>query len=386
MLIGDIPGNRQRDLTILSVEQEKEEMRYATNFNKKLHNALREANLSSSLPIIIKDCLNLVGKWKIAGEINPFDELEHMVFIATCRTLGGIDMIQNSRAIHKYLSMIESNSGGFFSLFPYLPTTGKIKMYYAFFKLHRTLSTFIQDRRSKKTHFDDNLQTLIESPDMTDHDIFIWLATTLRVSISTTGAALSWTICYIHKHLEYRKYLLDGLKRIVAEQLYEGDEKKIINLTEDLTKLPLTVWENNFKFLDNIFNEALRLTSVGNTIRRVIKPVEIDGHDLPLGSFVLFSQSNNHLNPETFENPDEFNPRRWETLDFKSLTKEYKNTSFGTGRHPCLGQRLARLNVKLLISVLVTNFEFELVGNLVRNLDCLGVMYPKYPVKLSYHK
>ncbi len=60
----------------------------------------------------------------------------------------------------------------------------------------------------------------------------------------------------------------------------------------------------------------------------------------------------------------------------------------GAGKHPCLGMKFAKLEMKSILAVLLTTFEFKLVtkeGALPEpDLNNLHTTRPKEPVFVSY--
>ena len=79
-----------------------------------------------------------------------------------------------------------------------------------------------------------------------------------------------------------------------------------------------------------------------------------------------------------------YNPNR-----FKAPTAEDKKAfasfiGFGGGRHGCMGETFAYMQIKTIWSVLLRNFDFELVGD-VPEPDYEGmVVGPKGPCKVKY--
>merc|ERR1711966_39398 len=59
---------------------------------------------------------------------------------------------------------------------------------------------------------------------------------------------------------------------------------------------------------------------------------------------------------------------------------------FGAGRHGCMGETFAFMQIKTIWSVLIRNFEFDLIGDLPEP-DYEGmVVGPKHPCKIRYKR
>lgn len=65
---------------------------------------------------------------------------------------------------------------------------------------------------------------------------------------------------------------------------------------------------------------------------------------------------------EVFPNADQYNPERFVEED--KQTQKYRFLGFGAGRHGCMGENFAYLQIKTIWSVLLRNFDIELVGEL----------------------
>ncbi|PCH93911.1 MAG: cytochrome [Rhodobacteraceae bacterium] len=113
--------------------------------------------------------------------------------------------------------------------------------------------------------------------------------------------------------------------------------------------------------IPSAINEAIRLESpIQNFSRSVAKDVEIGGVTLPAGSRVILSYGSANRDERKWGNPTEFDITRRDSKD---------HLGFGIGEHNCVGQNLARLEMRALFSELVKRVErfeiheFELAEN-----------------------
>ena len=101
----------------------------------------------------------------------------------------------------------------------------------------------------------------------------------------------------------------------------------------------------------NAVDEVLRYE--GNTLqncRYVGRDVELHGHVVPEGSFLVTLTPAANRDPRVFEDPDTFDVGR--TIDH--------HLAFGFGAHYCLGQALARLESRIVLEELLKRFpDFE---------------------------
>lgn len=79
------------------------------------------------------------------------------------------------------------------------------------------------------------------------------------------------------------------------------------------------------------------------------------------GDIVAASPNFSHLLPSVFENPTKFQPDRFAAAGEEDKTKPFSFIGFGGGRHACIGSNFAYLQIKTVWSVLLRNFDFELI-------------------------
>ncbi|MVU76148.1 cytochrome P450 [Nocardia sp. ET3-3] len=101
--------------------------------------------------------------------------------------------------------------------------------------------------------------------------------------------------------------------------------------------------------VDAVVEELLRYLSViqFGIRRRALEDVELDGHLIPAGSTVVA-----HL-PAANRDPEQF-PQDPESLDL--MRPHSAHVAFGFGIHQCIGQQLARLELRIALSALFERF------------------------------
>ncbi|GAA2648270.1 cytochrome P450 [Nonomuraea recticatena] len=98
---------------------------------------------------------------------------------------------------------------------------------------------------------------------------------------------------------------------------------------------------------DQAVEELLRYLSITHTgVRAALEDVELNGHVIRAGESVALSAQAANRDPERFADPD--------TLDLRRQTTGH--LSFGHGVHQCLGQQLARVEMRVALPALVTRF------------------------------
>ncbi|WP_437821820.1 cytochrome P450 [Sorangium sp. So ce1078] len=98
---------------------------------------------------------------------------------------------------------------------------------------------------------------------------------------------------------------------------------------------------------DLAVEELLRYLSVAKTFQRTaLEDVELGGQTIKAGTTVILSYNTANRDPERFDDPD--------TLDIQR--QAVGHLAFGHGIHVCLGQQLARIEMRVALPALVKRF------------------------------
>jgi cytochrome P450 len=96
--------------------------------------------------------------------------------------------------------------------------------------------------------------------------------------------------------------------------------------------------------IPGVIDECLRLhPPVWNMGRTIATEVEVRGTQMCPGEKVMLAYGAANRDPDRFESPEEFRPDR----------KSNQHLTFGSGRHRCLGESLARLELRLVMEYIL---------------------------------
>jgi cytochrome P450 family 135 len=97
---------------------------------------------------------------------------------------------------------------------------------------------------------------------------------------------------------------------------------------------------------DAVVRETLRLRPpASGSLRRLLEPLRVDGHELPADAGVLAPTSLVHRDPRGFRDPDRFDPERW----LADITPSWPFFPFGGGARRCVGEPLARAEIETVV-------------------------------------
>ena len=164
--------------------------------------------------------------------------------------------------------------------------------------------------------------------------------------IETTLTTLRWFLIFILNYPQIQT-------KIYAEILAKLGKKHQISVA-DYDKLP---------YVKAVLHETHRHGSIAplNLPRKTITDTSVGGYLIPKGTQVFFNLYNIHHDPTYWNEPGKFKPERW--LDTDGSFKKEKATHylpFSAGTRVCLGERMAEIQMFLIVTKLLSNFEISL--------------------------
>ncbi|KAI4500833.1 hypothetical protein M0802_004044 [Mischocyttarus mexicanus] len=162
--------------------------------------------------------------------------------------------------------------------------------------------------------------------------------------METVKTTLEWAIIYMLRNPEAAKAVQDELDTVVGRS-------RMPNL-DDQESLPVTqatIWE------------ILRRSSIVplGTTHATTNDVTINGYSIPAGTQIVPNLYAVHMNPDLWDNPEEFRPSRF--LDSAGKPQKPRHfMPFGVGQRVCLGEKLAVYEIFLFFSSLLHMYDFRL--------------------------
>src|SRR5476649_1400387 len=133
---------------------------------------------------------------------------------------------------------------------------------------------------------------------------------------------------------------------------------------EDLPKL---------RFNKMVVQEAMRLYPPAWVITRSVNEADqIGGYDIPAGSLVFISPYVTHRHPRYWDDPEGFDPRRFEREPAKGAYYP-----FGAGPRQCIGSAFAMMEAELVLATLAQRVRLELAPGAPVELDPSITLRPK---------
>ena len=160
----------------------------------------------------------------------------------------------------------------------------------------------------------------------------------------TSSGTAAWALIELMRHPESMAAVVEELQELYAD----GSEVSF----QALRSIPV---------LEAALKETLRLHPPLIVLMRVAKEeVSFGGHTIPVGSMVAASPRVSNRIGEDFPEPDRFEPGRYLDDRQEDLTNRWTWIPFGAGRHRCVGNAFAMMQLKAIFSVILRDYEFEM--------------------------
>ncbi|KAK2593058.1 hypothetical protein QQS21_009266 [Conoideocrella luteorostrata] len=341
----------------------------AQDFIKSILTLTRPAILAGKLSSLVVDtnifCRRLAlefpsesqPRWRV---MNPFETVHSLIFRLIMRVIGVSEWLDDEKLMHHTLSTFckfEKNCSRVRIVFPFLMTLTHLKKLFYGAMLYRTITKVIEQRKAGKRR-DDAIQFLLEQ----DKDVVRFLFSVLASGITTEGCSASWLTVFLAYSPEWQAKCRAEIDSVIAQKLkYPGQSANDI-----LRTLQLQEWETNFPVIVAAFRETVRLAMCGAMFRKNASGSAVSigttGEVIPDGAYASFLMDNTHMDPALYPEPSIFNPGRYLSQEGDPDEQEpgpHTFVGWGSGRHPCPGMRLAKLQITIVMVHLLSSFEFE---------------------------
>jgi cytochrome P450 len=310
------------------------------------------------------------------GEIRDVHEdMMRLTLEIVAKTLFGAELIteveQVGQAMQHSIEYFETrNSNLLLYLLPdWVPIPLNLQFKNTVKQLDRLVYRIIQQKRESGEDAGDLLSMLLYVQDedgtrMTDKQLRDELMTLLIAGHETTALALSWTWYLLSQHPQVEQKLLAELQTVLNGR------------TPTFADLPKLV------YTERVIMEVMRLyPPVWVMSREAAQDTEVAGYPVKAGNGVVFSQWVMHRDPRYFDDPEVFNPDRWEN-DFVKKIPTFAYFPFGGGSRICIGKSFAMMEAVLILAAIAQKYSLTLVPDQQIVPWPAFTLRPKYGIKV----
>ena len=262
---------------------------------------------------------------------------------------------------------------GFF--LPRLPIPAHRRRDSARRRIARILARVMRDRRRSGVAPEDFMQVLMharykDGRALSDDEVTGILLTVLFAGQHTSAVLGSWMGLEMFRERSCLARVRDEMREVYAE-----DGAMSLASLKRQAALECTVRE-----CERLHPPLILL------IRKVLQPLQYAGHTVPAGVLAVVSPAVSHRLPHLFADPERFDPQRFAPPRSEDRQHHYTLIGFGGGKHRCMGEKFAMLQLKAIWTVLLDRFEFEIAGEFPAPNYGSWVTGPRPPCRVRYRR
>uniref|UniRef100_A0A8R7P921 Obtusifoliol 14-alpha demethylase n=1 Tax=Triticum urartu TaxID=4572 RepID=A0A8R7P921_TRIUA len=345
----------------VDIATRNEQIRFCTK-------AINPASLRRDVHSMVREVEDYFAKWEQHGTVDLKHELGQLIMLMVNRFLLGNEIKDGKlKEVSKLLHELFENSFHVVNLFfPHLPIPSNRRRDETRARLGEILQDIIRSRRRtssaqaadiNNSNEGDVLQSFIDSKytdgrPLAEREIVGLLIAIFFAGQQTCSSTVTWTGACLLSHKKF-------MAAAVAEQ------KHIIEQNGEFIDYNILSKMGTFHFC---IKEALRLYSPTPILLRhahksfVVQTRDGKEYEIPEGHALACSIAVSNKLPYIYENPNVYDPCRFSPGREEDKMGDLFNVSFGAGKHSCLGKDFAFMQMKVIWSYFLRNFELELMS------------------------
>ncbi len=294
----------------------------------------------------------MMSGWRHGEARDVHREMMRLTLEIVAKTLIDADLSNEAEGVGESLGVImerssDQGSGVFLRMIPQsVPTPGNLRYRRATRRLDGIIHAIVDERRRSGADTGDLLSMLLHAEDedgnrMSDRQLRDEVMTIILAGHETTAIALSWTWYLLGNHPEAEAKLTAEL-----EEVLDGRAPTV----QDLPRL---------RYADAVIKESMRLYPPAWAVgREAIEDCVVGGYHVAAETQMFISQYVTHRDPRHFDNPETFDPDRWQDGRTDDLPA-YAYFPFGGGPRLCIGSSFAKMEAVLLLAAVARRFSLE---------------------------
>uniref|UniRef100_A0A8D3CKL0 Lanosterol 14-alpha demethylase n=1 Tax=Scophthalmus maximus TaxID=52904 RepID=A0A8D3CKL0_SCOMX len=316
---------------------------------KMLKTGLNIARFKDHVKVIEAETVEYFERWGDSGERNLFEALSELIILTASSCLHGREI---RSMLNEHVAQLYADLDGGFSheawLLPgWLPLPSFRKRDKAHREIKNIFFKVIQKRRKSGETVDDILQTLIDATykdgrPLNDSEIAGMLIGLLLAGQHTSSTTSAWMGFFLSRDKALQERCYAEQKAVCGENLPPLDYDQLKDLS----------------LLERCLKETLRLRPPIMTMMRMARsPQTAAGYTIP-----------RYLN----DNP--------------AAGEKFAYVPFGAGRHRCIGENFAYVQIKTIWSTLLRMYDFDLVDGYFPTINYTTMIHTPHNPVIRYKR
>ncbi|HIA47014.1 MAG TPA: cytochrome P450 [Candidatus Hydrogenedentes bacterium] len=329
--------------------------------------------MRSYVSLMAQETEDLAEQLGDSGEFDLIPTLGPLVMNIAAHAFLGSDF--RGKLDDGFFNDFRDFSGGMEVIWPlWLPLSHLRKSRAARKKLNKILSKWVDYRIENPMDPPDFFQDLIgaelSNGEPLSRELIINIILLLVwAGHETTAGQISWSLIDLLQHPDYLNTVCAQTASILGErQTAEMDWED----ARALTNIEVAV------------KESERLHPVAYILmRKAQETLEVEGYRIPKGTYLFAAPSVSHRMADVFPDPHAYKPARFAPGTGEGTSELNRLIGFGGGLHRCAGVNFARLEMKIILTMLARRYDMELI-DAPRPVSGTTTHWPAQPCRVRY--
>ncbi|VAH40556.1 unnamed protein product [Triticum turgidum subsp. durum] len=345
--------------------------------------ALKPSQLRSHVDPMLREVEDYFGKWGEVGVVDLKDEFNHILMLIASRCLLGKEVREKIFGeFYTLFTEIEAGMNFVSFVLPYIPIPVNRRRDRARVKLTEIVSEILRSRKICNRVEEDVLQKLMDSRykdgrRTTEAAVAGMIIALIFAGKHTSAVISTWTGACLLTHEKF-------LDAVVNEQ------KEIMRTYEDMIDYNVLL---EMETLHSCIKEAGRVNPISIGLVRqaqkniIVRTKEGVEYDILKGDTLVNLVMLTSKLPHIYKDPEVYDPDRFRSgRDEDKVGGKFSYGIFGGGRHACAGEAYAFMQIKIIWSHLLRNFELKLTSPFPKADWSKYALEPKGKVMVNYKR
>jgi cytochrome P450 len=304
--------------------------------------------------VTVTRTLQMLDRWPQRGEVEICNEMTCLTLAVIAETMFEVDLGDQAQALAEQVEYLSERLVRDLSqavmLPTWFPTPAQARKRCALRTLHEMVRRVVHERRTAGMDKGDMLSMLLLAVDtegdggrMTDAQVGDEITTLFVAGYDTTASGLAWTWYLLAQHPEVSHEAAAEAVRVLGDRAARA---------EDYERL---------SYIRQVIHESLRLYPPAwmLMLREATEDTELMGYHVPRKSWVYLVPWATHRSERWFPDPLRFDPGRFAPERTEEIP-DHAYFPFGLGGHRCIGERLALLEMTLIVATVLRSYRLSM--------------------------